>query len=254
MFDPRDCKPYRVMLMPDNRWWFAQDLRWGGNRVGSCSTAGCLYRWSEAVTGREVPDDTYVLLTINSDTVGPKGACPEGWHLPTGAEWHRLGASMGSGAATPTDDWQPSALHQLISFRWAERTDVYNAGRKMRQGNDAAGFSWMPTPFTGLRGVNKGSVWHGALWSAGSMAEDPQALTISRVVAQTTADAWAANPLTDDNHAGHKAKDFLPVRCIIGAGVAAGVGDMVPMADICETEAGLIGCPGAITNAGSIGA
>jgi hypothetical protein len=59
----------------------------------------------------------------------------------------------------------------------------------------------------------------------------------------------------------------LPVRCIIGAGVAAGMGDMVPMADICEVEetgaigcqgtvisSGLIGCPGTITNAGAIGA
>jgi uncharacterized protein (TIGR02145 family) len=24
--DPRDCKPYRVALMPDGRWWFAQNL------------------------------------------------------------------------------------------------------------------------------------------------------------------------------------------------------------------------------------
>ncbi len=31
--DPRDCKPYRIVRMPDERWWFAQNLAYTGGDV-----------------------------------------------------------------------------------------------------------------------------------------------------------------------------------------------------------------------------
>ena len=33
--DSRDCKPYRIVLMPDSRWWFAQNLGYTGALVNS---------------------------------------------------------------------------------------------------------------------------------------------------------------------------------------------------------------------------
>jgi uncharacterized protein (TIGR02145 family)/uncharacterized repeat protein (TIGR02543 family) len=195
--DPRDCQPYRLVHLPDGRWWFAQNLRYG--------SADSLYTWQEAVTG----SDTAPPFTLGSDYLGPQGVCPEGWHVPTDLEWHRLGVSLGSGAATPSDPWAQGVLPQLLTFRW------YEAAPALRTANDATGFCWQPTPYEGERGIGGGAVRHGALWSAGSTEDDqrPEA-PLSRMAAQATPTTWADSPLSVDSRAGSRTKDRLPLRCV----------------------------------------
>lgn len=73
--DKRDGKVYKCVLMPDNRWWSAENLRWDGgekrapgNNVTNVATHGWLYL----------------------DTLA-KGYCPEGSHLPSTYDWNLAG-------------------------------------------------------------------------------------------------------------------------------------------------------------------
>jgi hypothetical protein len=142
--DPRDCQPYRVVLMPDNKWWFAQNLNytkdlensgnankglggldasstnalWGNywcpggltitpgeaqildgktqspantnitlttGGMGACKTYGALYTWNTAIRldGRGM-EHSPTSVGVTSIT---QGICPEGWKLPSDADW-----------------------------------------------------------------------------------------------------------------------------------------------------------------------
>src|SRR5664280_1101575 len=52
-----------------------------GNNPANCTTYGGLYQWNEAMQ--------YVT------TEGAQGICPEGWHVPTNAEFQALGIAVG---------------------------------------------------------------------------------------------------------------------------------------------------------------
>ncbi len=99
--DHRDGQVYKSVNI-NNRIWMAQNLNIGtmvnssdlppnfGNQLNNgkaekycykndpanCAIYGGLYQWNEA---------------MNYDTIpGRTGLCPEGWHIPTDAEWHDL--------------------------------------------------------------------------------------------------------------------------------------------------------------------
>jgi hypothetical protein len=60
--DSRDNQIYRITQFSDNRWWFADDLAIADKSVGTCSG-------KRFYVGRDKP------------------SCPNGWRLPTVAEW-----------------------------------------------------------------------------------------------------------------------------------------------------------------------
>jgi uncharacterized protein (TIGR02145 family) len=93
LVDPRDGGIYRIVKIA-GRWWMAENLRYGIeilseqeqtdndavefyiNRVGiTGDSVGGIYRWLEA---------------MNYQTDNPQGICPDGWHIPTSAEWEAL--------------------------------------------------------------------------------------------------------------------------------------------------------------------
>jgi uncharacterized protein (TIGR02145 family) len=93
---------YATKLMPDGRWWMAENLNIGtmingdinmsnnsiiekycyNNDAANCNTYGGLYQWSE--------------MMQYTTTAGKRGICPVGWHLPTDAEWTSLKNSVPS--------------------------------------------------------------------------------------------------------------------------------------------------------------
>ncbi|MDR0565495.1 MAG: hypothetical protein LBG47_00420 [Prevotellaceae bacterium] len=161
--DPRDCRPYRIVLMPDNKWWFAQNLTYTKDLVNSgdankglggstaatstslfgnywcpggltitsgnaqtnshnansatnatlttgglttCNVYGALYTWNTAIRldGHGM-EHTPTMAGATSHT---QGICPEGWLLPSDADWGMMlnaveGCAdlMGLAAASP---------------------------------------------------------------------------------------------------------------------------------------------------------
>lgn len=100
--DPRDGKAYRVNTAGGLQW-FSQNLDWygpvAGNAVGrgyeGCDAAGDvfgrLYTWEEAKT-----------------------ACPDGWHLPSDAEWEALAHACGLSSDIHSPDDFPGVAGSLM--------------------------------------------------------------------------------------------------------------------------------------------
>jgi uncharacterized protein (TIGR02145 family) len=93
---------YKTKIMPDGKRWMVDNLNVGAmingnnnmtnnntiekfcydNNLLNCAIYGGLYQWDE-------------MMQYNSSE-GSQGVCPQGWHLPTIAEWTSLEAALPS--------------------------------------------------------------------------------------------------------------------------------------------------------------
>lgn len=95
--DPRDGEVYRLACIGTKKW-FAENLRYAGagvcyaNSDGNCEQYGRLYTMQEAMEGNS--------SDANPSTV--KGICPQGWHVPSKAEWEELFNEVGGIEAAKT--------------------------------------------------------------------------------------------------------------------------------------------------------
>lgn len=93
--DARDGRTYTTTTWLGTTW-MAQNLAWAGptdslglcpgNDTAACTRLGRLYTWPQAMAG-STPSSAYPGTA--------RGICPEGWHLPSPAEWDSLGANFG---------------------------------------------------------------------------------------------------------------------------------------------------------------
>lgn len=100
--DPRDGKSYKTVKI-GTQTWFAENLNYAGtaaavgtcfnNSSDSCAKYGRLYSWSEAMAGR---------ASSTASPSGVQGACPNGWHVPSDAEWSTLDAFVGDASTAGT--------------------------------------------------------------------------------------------------------------------------------------------------------
>ncbi|MDR0582499.1 MAG: hypothetical protein LBG31_06015 [Prevotellaceae bacterium] len=90
--DSRDSEIYRIVLMPDNKWWLAQNLKYAGTG-SSVTTSGCTKdkcgRWYTSAQAS------------GSSGYGQnrQGVCPNGWVLPVAQSYTTLYNSI-SGTAS----------------------------------------------------------------------------------------------------------------------------------------------------------
>jgi uncharacterized protein (TIGR02145 family) len=118
---------YATKLMPDGKWWMAENLNIGtmitvatnmtnnnviekycyNNDAANCATYGGLYEWDEMMQ-----------YTTTADS---QGVCPTGWHLPTDAEWTALknalpSSDKGSRLAGSASSWIDGVLDMSPYF------------------------------------------------------------------------------------------------------------------------------------------
>ena len=105
--DSRDGQVYRTTTIdiPSKGYsevWMAENLNietensWcggGGTEEGDCSVYGRVYTWAASVGKSE--DVCGYIHECDLGTGDIRGVCPEGWHLPSSAEWDDLFTAIG---------------------------------------------------------------------------------------------------------------------------------------------------------------
>jgi uncharacterized protein (TIGR02145 family) len=125
MTDPRDNQTYKTVTI-GSQTWMAENLNYETansfcyeDNVSNCTKYGRLYTWAAAM-------DSAGVYSVNSKGCGygghcsvkppARGICPEGWHVPTWAEWYTLYSAIGS---------SPYAMQAKGFDNWPDATDAY---------------------------------------------------------------------------------------------------------------------------------
>ena len=136
MTDDRDNTQYYTIQI-GNQTWMAQNLKYAGNEVSfgeetsytepfyyyvnndeaNTETYGYLYNWSAAMNGAS---------SSTANPSGVQGICPNGWHLPSDAEWTQLtdylggiintGAMLAGQPVGQDQYWETSEMTQSVNF------------------------------------------------------------------------------------------------------------------------------------------
>ncbi len=113
-----------------------------GNSSWNCRKYGGLYDWDEAMG--------YVMME------GTRGICPDGWHIPTDAEWHILESAFAEDACDTINSIDPDHTGELL---WAEGCGP--AGIELGKG----GVSGLDLPYRGLRDYAGGFSGESKKWT-----------------------------------------------------------------------------------------
>lgn len=101
--DPRDGNVYKTVKI-GTQTWFAENLRYAGNIFQAASTQDWAAIWNNGnPTGRpawshynnDSNNDAVYGKLYNSYAVNTGTLCPQGWHIPTNAEWTILTNYLG---------------------------------------------------------------------------------------------------------------------------------------------------------------
>jgi len=118
------------------------------NKPDSCVKYGRLYSWSTAMAGE---------MNSNENPSGVRGVCPNGWHLPSRAEWGELVVAAGSTGLY--DDYSSAGTMLKSTTGWY--SSWYNGN-----GTDGFGFSALPGGFRYSDGDFDGAGGQGYWWTA----------------------------------------------------------------------------------------
>jgi len=117
----------------------AQAYCWYNNLTEYSDTSGALYTWAAAMNGE---------LSSENIPSGVQGVCPDGWHIPSDAEWKVLEMFLGM-SQTETDnyDWRGSDEGAQLKEPGFSNWAYPNAG-----GSNSSGFTTVPGGFRSAKG------------------------------------------------------------------------------------------------------
>lgn len=160
----KDGNSYKVVKI-GNQCWMAEDLKTthysNGDKIvdvyvynddeSNANKFGLLYTWNAAMNGAGESDK------IPS---GVQGACPEGWHIPSDAEWSILEKRLGVPAPhLKRQGWDASAVGGRLKSK--ELWDAPNAGAT----NDRK-FNALPSGSRNTAGAYTGLNSNSFYWSS----------------------------------------------------------------------------------------
>ncbi len=182
MTDSRDKKVYKTIKIGDQTW-MAENLNYADstktpsllerswcyrNVAANCDVAGRLYTWAAAIDSVKLAADVDNPQDCGNEktcTLPAKvqGICPEGWHLPTYAEWEILFTEVGESSV---------AVGKILKSQtgWCSN-DIDNGN-----GTDGVGFSALPVGSRSSSGIgyevdgNSANFWSTAENDDGSAA------------------------------------------------------------------------------------
>ena len=152
--DERDGKKYVYVEIGDQTW-MAENLNYDvpgnatdvcyNNNDNNCETYGRLYDWATAMGNS---------ASSTENPSGVQGICPEGWHLPSDAEWDALTDYVDSqGSCTSCAGTKLKATS-------------YWTGIPIMEGTDDFGFSALLGGYGGMDDIFSSVVLNGYWWSA----------------------------------------------------------------------------------------
>ncbi len=177
--------------------WFKRNLNYnadgsfcygddtGGDSQNNCSTYGRLYDWATAM---ELPSNCNINSCSSQINAKHKGICPEGWHIPSDADWTTLTNYVGSSTA---------GKKLKASSGWND----YKG--KSGNGEDTYGFAALPGGDGNSSGAFNFVGILGYWWSA---TEDNANIAYSRHMGYT--DEYVGW------YDGNKSNSFFSVRCL----------------------------------------
>ena len=174
--DSRDGQTYKTVKIGD-QWWMAENLNYDpgqgvfgdstydwswcyGKRdnkdSSTCDMLGRLYTWAAAIDSIKLAKDSIHPLDCGyekkCDLVGSvQGVCPNGWHLPSDAEWSVLFSTVGelsiAGKALKSQSGWNRNGNGVDAFGFAALPAGYRnfAGRYYYYGYNA--FFWSSTEY-----------------------------------------------------------------------------------------------------------
>ena len=162
--DARDGQVYKTVQI-GGQVWMAENLNYAYNEgtaksycyensADSCAKYGRLYLWSAAMDSAGVFSTAgkgcgyRSTCEAGSATTEARGVCPEGWHLPSKAEFETLFAAVGG--------WDVAGKALKSTSGW---TDDGN-------GTDSYGFSALPAGIRDTSGDFYSAGYYAGFWSA----------------------------------------------------------------------------------------
>lgn len=210
--DSRDNQIYETILI-DDQWWMSENLKYlpfvsspisdsgiyvygyFGNDINEAKqsiyyqTYGSLYNWAISMA---LPNQYNSEFWTGSDSLH-KGICPDGWHLPSNSEWHKLESFLKIGCDI--------ADSNNIASKIKSDTLWNNDGN----GTNETGFSALPSGFRYRKGLFDKIGRYGYFWTSTQCPSSCEQSARYRYL------------IFSDNKI-HKSypskKNGLPVRCI----------------------------------------
>ena len=163
LLDTRDNKTYKTVVIGTQTWMaenlnYSDSLTYSGmkgrswcykNSVDSCVKYGRYYTWAAAMDSAGTFSSNgigcgYDEICLSTDPV--RGVCPEGWHLPTYAEWDELFTAVGG--------WKSAVVKLKSSQGW----DV--------NGSDDFGFTALSAGYRKKDGLNEYGGYGAYFWTS----------------------------------------------------------------------------------------